>query len=212
MRLNSHNRKKLGWNRSIGDSIGPLARFRPRRSHYIWSDIHTLDLYQLMPLTTFAALPSSARVWVFACDRNLSSDEARPLLTQADAYLAQWKAHGAPLRSAREWVHHRFLVVGIDPTAEQASGCSIDGLFRSLREIGRSVGTQLLGGGRVFFRDANGEVQSSSRAEFSALAARGDVTADTTVFDTTVIVADDWRQRFEQRAGAGWTAELLGAS
>ena len=165
-----------------------------------------------MPLTTFAALPSDARIWVFACDRNLSSDEARPLLAHADAYLAQWKAHGAPLRAAREWVDDRFLIVGIDPTAEQASGCSIDDLFRSLREIGRSVGTQLLGGGRVFYRDGNGTAQAVSRAEFSALAAKGDVTADTTVFDTTVILADDWRQRFEQRAGDAWTAELLSVS
>jgi hypothetical protein len=106
-------------------------------------------------------------------------------------------------------VHSRFLAVGIDPTAEQASGCSIDDLFRTLREIGQSVGTQLLGGGRVFYRDAQGRAQVASRTEFSALAARGDVTGDTTVFDTSVIVADDWRNHFERRAGDGWTAELL---
>jgi hypothetical protein len=164
-----------------------------------------------MPLTTFESLPPDARVWVFACDRNLTCDEARPLLAQADAYLAQWKAHGSPLRCAREWVHHRFLAVGIDPTAEQASGCSIDDLFRTLREIGQSVGTQLLGGGRVFYRDAEGNAQVASRAEFSALAARGDVTADTTVYDTSVILADDWRRNFERRAGDAWTAELLSA-
>lgn len=164
-----------------------------------------------MPLTNFESLPSNARVWVFACDRNLTGDEAKPLLAQADAYLAQWKAHGSPLRCAREWLHHRFLAVGIDPTAEQASGCSIDGLFRSLREIGQSVGTQVLGGGRVFYRDAEGNAQVVSRAEFSALATRGDVTADTTVFDTSVILADDWRHHFERRAGDAWTAELLSA-
>ena len=165
-----------------------------------------------MPLTTFSSLPSQSRVWVFACDRNLSDHEALPLLAEADAYLAQWKAHGAPLRCAREWVHHRFLVVGIDPTAEQASGCSIDQLFRSLREIGQLAGTPLVGGGRVFYRDAGGDAQAVSRAEFSALAAKGDVTADTIVFDTTIILADDWRQRFERKAGDAWTAELLPAS
>ena len=164
-----------------------------------------------MPLTNFDSLPSSARVWVFACDRNLTCEQARPLLAQVDAYLAQWKAHGSPLRCAREWVHHRFLAVGIDPTAEQASGCSIDDLFRTLRDIGQSVGTQMLAGGRVFYRDAHGEVQAVSRAEFSALAGRGDVTADTMIFDTSVILADDWRQRFERKAGEAWTGELLTA-
>jgi hypothetical protein len=40
----------------------------------------------------------------------------------------------------------------------------------------------------------------------------GDVTADTPVFDTSVILAEDWRARFERRAGEAWTAELIPAS
>ena len=165
-----------------------------------------------MPITDFAALPTDARVWVFACDRSLSAEEARAFLAQVDAYLAQWKAHGAPLRCAREWTHDRFLAVGIDPTAEQASGCSIDDLFRRLRGMGGAIGTQVMAGGRVFYRDAAGQVRSAGRAEFSALAARGDVTADTPIFDTSVIMADDWRARFERRAGDAWTKELLPVS
>lgn len=165
-----------------------------------------------MPLVKFSSLPADARVWVFACDRTLTQDEARPLLEQVDAYLAQWKAHGAPLRCAGTWLHDRFLAIGIDPTVEQASGCSIDDLFRRLRDIGDALGTRIVGGGRVFYRDAQGQVQSASRAEFSALAARGDVTGDTMVFDTSLIRADDWRDRFERRAADAWTAELLAVS
>jgi hypothetical protein len=165
-----------------------------------------------MPLIDFASLPTNARLWVFACDRPLTGEETGPFLRQVDAYLAQWKAHGAPLRCAREWVLDRFLAIGIDPTAEQASGCSIDDMFRRLRGLGDAIGTQVLGGGRVFYRDGGGQVRSASRAEFSALAARGDVTADTPVFDTSVIVADDWRTRFECPARDAWTKELLGVS
>jgi hypothetical protein len=165
-----------------------------------------------MPQVNFSSLPADARVWVFAADRELDAGQAQLLLAQVDGYLAQWKAHGMPLRCAREWRYGRFLAVGIDPTAEQASGCSIDDLFRHLREIGSSVGTQMMGGGRVFYRDTEGRTQSVSRAEFSALAARGDVTGDTMIFDTSVILAGDWRERFERRAGEAWTGELIAAS
>lgn len=165
-----------------------------------------------MPLIDFSSLPTDARVWVFACDRPLAGERAGTLLAEVDAYLAQWKAHGSPLRCARDWRHDRFLAIGIDPTAEQASGCSIDDLFRTLRALGTAAGTQVVGGGRVFYRDAAGTVQTASRAEFSAKAMRGDVTADTPVFDTSVILAEDWRTRFERRAGEAWTAELIPAS
>ena len=165
-----------------------------------------------MPLVNFSSLPADARVWVFACDRTLTEDETGPLLAQVDAYLAEWKAHGTPLRCARTWLHDRFLAVGIDPTVEQASGCSVDDLFRRLRAIGDGLGTRVVSGGQVFYRDAQGRVQSASRVEFSALAARGDVTGDTIVFDTSLIQADDWRDRFERRAADAWTAELLATS
>lgn len=165
-----------------------------------------------MPVTKFSSLPANARVWVFACDRSVASHEARALLEQVDAYLAQWKAHGAPLRCSREWLHDRFLAIGIDPTVEQASGCSIDDLFRHLRVAGDSIGVQLLSGGQVFYRDVNGEVRSASRAKFSAMAAGGEVSGDTPIFDTSVIAAIDWRERFERPAGDAWTAELLTTS
>ncbi|MGA9838092.1 MAG: hypothetical protein WBQ26_12310 [Gemmatimonadaceae bacterium] len=165
-----------------------------------------------MPLTNFPSLPANARVWVFACDRSLVREEARPLLDQVDAYLAQWTAHGAPLRCARDWRHDRFLAIGIDPTAEQASGCSIDDLFRRLRAAGDSIGVRVLGGGQVFYRDEKGSVQSASRVEFAEMAVRGDVTEGTPIFDTSVITADDWRERFERPTGDAWTAELLPTS
>ena len=165
-----------------------------------------------MPLVNFSSLPPDARVWVFAGDRDLNGEQAGALLRQVDEYLATWQAHGMPLRCAREWRHDRFLAVGIDPTAEQASGCSIDDLFRHLRAIGDGLGTGLLGGGRVFYRDSGGRTQAANRAQFSTLAATGDVTADTMVFDTSVISANDWRERFERRAGDAWTGALIAAS
>src|SRR5438105_3230046 len=112
-----------------------------------------------MPRVEFSNLPDASRVWVFASDRPLSRDESSILLEEVDAFLEDWRAHGATLRSAREWVHDRFLAIGVDPTAEQASGCSIDGLFRRLKTLEGPLGTGLVQGGRVFYRDAKGRPQ-----------------------------------------------------
>src|SRR5829696_1295432 len=109
-----------------------------------------------MPAVNFEALPPDARVWVFASDRALQGEDAKMLLESVDAFLDAWKAHGAPLRSARTWRDGQFLAIGVDPTAEQASGCSIDGLFRGLRELEQRLATRLVAGGRVFYRDAAG--------------------------------------------------------
>src|SRR3954469_24827481 len=138
-----------------------------------------------MSLVAFKELPESARIWVFGSDKPLTGAVADSLLAEVDAYLDQWKAHGFPLRAAREWKDDRFLVVGIDPTVEQASGCSIDGLFRALQNLQKTIGAQIVGGGGVFYRDASGSLQAVTRDEFSSLTASGAVRKDTPVFDTS---------------------------
>jgi len=165
-----------------------------------------------MPTVRFNELPDNARLWVFASDRPLLSDEANVLLDAVDGLLNQWKAHGAPLRSAREWRDDRFLAIGVDPTAEQASGCSIDGLFRGLQQLERALGTGLVAGGRVFYRDERGVPRLALRKEVPALFDRGLITEDSPVFDTSVTDARSWRERFERPARETWVASLFGAA
>jgi len=164
-----------------------------------------------MPVVTFDKLPDDARVWVFGTAAPVDEVDAGTLLAAADAFLLQWHAHGHPLTAAREWRDERFLVIGVDQNREGASGCSIDGLFRTLQGLERAIGTSLVGGGRVFFRDRLRLVHSVTRQEFEAMAARGEVGADTPVFDITTTSAGAYRTAFERPASTGWHAELLRA-
>lgn len=163
-----------------------------------------------MPLVDFDRLPDDARVWVFGSDQPLDERQRTHLLGAVDGYLAQWKAHGAPLTCARTWRDDRFLAIGVDQRTAGASGCSIDALFRVLQGLEQKLGASLVGGGRVYWRDATGAVRSADRGDFMELANRGEIGRDTTVFDLTVTSLRDWRERFERRAAESWHGELIG--
>ncbi|MEJ7811123.1 MAG: hypothetical protein WKG32_11990 [Gemmatimonadaceae bacterium] len=160
-----------------------------------------------MPTIPFDQLSDAARVWVFASDRPLARPQADRLLGEVDRYLAGWHAHGEPLTASRDWRDDRFLVIGVDGPA--ASGCSIDGLFRSLRALEPVIGASLVAGGRVFYREPDGQVAAASRDEFADLATAGRVGADTRVFDTSVTGLGELRERFETEAARSWHATLL---
>jgi len=162
-----------------------------------------------MPVVNFDALPDHARAWVFGAAAPVTGAAAQSLLSTVDAHLANWRAHGAPLVCAREWRDDRFLVVGVDEAATGATGCSIDGLFHVLREIESLVGTTLVGGGAVYWRDAAGAVLSGARPTFREAAAGGAVSAESPVFDTTVTTAGAYRAGFEVAAAESWHAKLL---
>lgn len=162
-----------------------------------------------MPLVPFDSLPESARVWIFASDRALDASQAERLLTEVDRYLGQWQAHGHPLTAGRAWRDNRFLAIGLDQSNAYASGCSIDGLFRTLQALQPTLGARIVSGGQVHYRDPAGEIRTISRDEFTALSAAGTITADTRVFDATVATAGDWRARFETVVGRAWHRALL---
>lgn len=162
-------------------------------------------------MVPFESLPDESRVWVFGSDRQLEERDANRLLDEVDRFLAQWRAHGVPLVCARDWRDGALLTIGVDTTQENASGCSIDGLFRTLQGLERSLHTRLLGGGRVFYRDDEGRVHCVGRDQIPVLAAAGEISGETPVFDTGLTNAGEWRERFEAKAAETWVGSFLGA-
>jgi hypothetical protein len=162
-----------------------------------------------MPAVSFSALPDDARVWVFGSSDALSGESERELLAHVDAYLQGWHAHGTPLSCAREWREGRFLAIGVDQSTAGASGCSIDSLFRILQGLEKSLGTSLVAGGRVFYRDQAGAVECVDRPTFGARARAGVIGEETPVFDTSVTTADEYRRRFERVVRDSWHAALV---
>lgn len=162
-----------------------------------------------MPHVAFETLPPNARVWVFGAGDVLDETHGKQLLSIVDEYLSQWRAHGVPLECSRDFRDNRFLAVGVDEAATGASGCSIDGLFRTLTAMQSLLGTSLVGGGVFFYRDTTGIVQCVDRNRFRELVTEGVVTLDTHVFDLTVDTVGRWRESFEKRAGDSWHRRLV---
>jgi hypothetical protein len=162
-----------------------------------------------MPLVQLENLPDDARVWVFGADKPIEGAASETLLQEVDRFLAQWNAHGAPLTTGRSWKYGRFLTVGVDQSTAGASGCSIDGLFRSLKALEPKLGASLVTSGLVFYRDASGAIQSVDRERFATLGVEKKIKSGTKVFDPTVTTLGEWRARFELDAAQSWHAGLL---
>ncbi|MCX5762767.1 MAG: hypothetical protein NTW72_14925 [Gemmatimonadetes bacterium] len=162
-----------------------------------------------MPVIPFADLPGSSRVWLFGAAAPIDDVDEKRLLAAVDSFLLTWAAHGHPLWCARDWREERFLAVGVDTSREGASGCSVDGLFRTLKSLEAGIGTTLMDNALVYYRDAAGFVHGISRDDFAHLARTGNVDADTMVFDLSVLDAATYGEKFERRANDSWHAALL---
>ena len=136
-------------------------------------------------MVPFAELPDHARVWIFAAAEPLAEATGDRLLEGVASFVDRWSAHGSPVVGSFEWRYGTFLLVAADEEATGVSGCSIDSLYRTLKELERDTGATQLDSSRVWYRDRNDEVRSATRAEFRALVEREEVGEECTVFDNT---------------------------
>lgn len=164
-----------------------------------------------MPVVPFETLPDASRVWIFGSDRPLGEDATTTLLKAVEEHLTDWKAHGQPLTVGSQFRDNRFLVIALDQSTAGATGCSIDGLFRVLQGLEPTLGTSLVGGGKVFYRDNHAAVQSTTRDGIPALVQSGAITKDTVVFDTSLTDLGAFRSGFEKRAKESWIKPLMGS-
>lgn len=157
-----------------------------------------------MPRVDFEQLPAEARVWIFSAERALTPDEQTQLLAEVDTFLAQWGAHDSPLTAGRDIRYDRFLFVAVDQSQVGPSGCSVDALVRQMKALQSEIGVELVNHAPVLFRRGD-QIARVARDEFAALAAQGDVSRETTVFDNTLTRLGDVREgRWETTAAHSW--------
>src|SRR6185295_8596288 len=132
-----------------------------------------------MPRRDLNELSDDAYIWIFGISPALDEAGEVKLLHRVDEFLDRWAAHGQPITAGRDLIEGMFLVVAADRQSER-SGCSIDRLFGTLRQLEQDLRVSILDANRVFFRHGDGRPDAMTRAEFRE---KGD--AHTIVFDTT---------------------------
>jgi hypothetical protein len=163
-----------------------------------------------MSLIPFDDLPEDSRLWCFGASRPLTAGDRDRIEASMGSFLAEWAAHRRDLHAGFACSDDRFLLIAVDESRAGASGCSIDGLSRHLRELGEALGVELLDATPVWFRNAEGGIETTSRAGFLELARQGEVGPATRVFDLTISSVGDFRLGcLESAAEDAWHRVLL---
>ena len=93
---------------------------------------------------SFEELPNQARIWIYPSNRPFTEEELERLIPSLDHFVANWAAHGTPLKAAYTLPYRRFIVLGVDQDNQKASGCSIDSSVRFIQEIEEEFQVTLL--------------------------------------------------------------------
>ena len=84
--------------------------------------------------TNFNTLPQNSRIWIYQADREFTRVEVDLLQENAIAFIEEWTRHGAALKGSFALKYNRFLILAVDESFANASGCSIDASVRFVKD------------------------------------------------------------------------------
>ena len=147
----------------------------------------------------FSSFPDSAKVWIFSASCELSNLQEEQLISELQKFLVSWNAHGEALSADCKLLRGRFLIISAEEDAVKASGCSIDGLFRTVKSIGEQLDCHLSVSSEIYFLDGS-KVIALTHDKFQQEVNQGRISESTIVFNNAVQTLGDIRSGSWQTA------------
>lgn len=159
-------------------------------------------------LISFSELPENSKVWIYQSNRSFSTDELVEITRKLDEFLTQWTAHGANLKAGYEIKYKRFIILAVDGSENNASGCSIDASVRFIQQLEQDYNVDLLDKMNVSFK--TGEfVAYKSLIDFKKMIKSKAVSDKTIVFNNLVTNIADYNENWEVPITESWHNRFL---
>jgi hypothetical protein len=159
-------------------------------------------------MADWKSLPDHSRVWVYQCERKLSTTESTWLKEQASHFVDTWSSHGTPLQAAVELFDDLFLVVFVDEQHATASGCSIDKSVGFIKMLENELKISLMDRMMTAILTESGPEPVDLKT-FPALKQEGKIAENTVVFDHLVSTKADFLRSWKKPITESWHVRFL---
>jgi hypothetical protein len=159
-------------------------------------------------MNVFKGISPHSRVWIYQSSEEFTPKQLKTIEELKKVFLRHWESHGNPVKGKIEVLHNRFIVILIDEADEKSCGKSVDASIRLMKELELELNVTLLNRMLVAYKKGE-QIFSCTAAEFEALAKKGEVNANTIVFNNTVHTLAEFEKNWEVPAEKSWHKQLL---
>ncbi|NGM60568.1 ABC transporter ATPase [Sphingobacterium sp. SGG-5] len=149
------------------------------------------------------------KIWIYQADRFLSDKEVEEIAAELSTFVADWAAHGSALAGKGYINYNLFLILEVDETQADVTGCSIDSSVRFIKALEQKFSVNFFDRMKVAFKDATGTVRLVDRVDFEHLIRQGDVTENTIVFNNLIQQGEDLQTKWEVPFKESWHSKVF---
>ncbi|RYD73219.1 MAG: ABC transporter ATPase [Sphingobacteriales bacterium] len=149
-----------------------------------------------------------SRVWIYQSDRKFTSDEEVEILAKLEVFTSQWKAHGNELMAKAEIRYGYFIILTVDESRANVTGCSIDSSVRIIKNIEQAYQVDLFNRFNIAYK-IDGEVHVQGKEDFETLVEIKNVTPETIVFNNMVQTLVELEKKWEVPFKDSWHSTVF---
>ncbi|MFY9243581.1 MAG: ABC transporter ATPase [Polaribacter sp.] len=158
--------------------------------------------------TEYKNLPNNSRVWIYQSNREFTEKEVVYISTEAEQFIKKWTRHGDSLKGSFTIKYNQFLVLAVDESFNNVSGCSIDSSVRFVQSLENELQIDFMDKMNIAFKDHE-NINLVKLADFQKFAKEHKITNETVVFNNLVTTKEDFENNWEIPAKQSWHKRFL---
>jgi len=151
----------------------------------------------------FDTLKDSSRVWVYQSNREFREEEVMIINEKLENFVQEWTRHGDNLKASFDIKYNHFIVLAVDESFNQVSGCSIDASTHVFKKFEEEFGLELLNKLNTAFKDGD-HINVVSLADFQKYVKEQKIQPETLVFNNLIQNKAELRTSWEVPANRSW--------
>ncbi len=156
----------------------------------------------------FEEMPGFARLWIYQANRKFTPTDRSDVESALMQLCASWSAHGTPLHTSFRIEFDQFVILTVDERAAGASGCSIDGSVRLLKELQQATGLDFFDRQHVAFLKGD-TISLFPVSELKTLFETRVLNGEQITFNNTLTTKAEWEHSWKIAVKDSWLSRYL---
>ena len=158
--------------------------------------------------TAYKNLPNNSRVWIYQSDREFNNKEVELIKEESEDFINQWTRHGDDLKGSFTIKYNHFLVLAVDESYNNISGCSIDSSVRFIQQLQNKLQLDLINKMNISFKD-NNNINILKLSDFQRFIKEEKITPETIVFNNMITTKQELETHWEVPLLNSWHKRFL---
>jgi len=154
-------------------------------------------------LFEFSDLVETSKVWIYQSNREFTSNEVEEISILIENFVGTWKRHGDDLKASYQIRYNQFIILAVDESYNNISGCSIDASANLFKQIENKYKVELFNKLNTAFKDGE-NINMVSLSEFQKYVSEHKINANTIVFNNMVQTKKELETKWEVAAKESW--------